>query len=240
MGDVAVLLCAGSGLRMKGEVEDKALVPLRGKPAMLYSLEVFAEIESIKMAVIVTRDLIQRKKIAIAVENTSARDRVEIIWVDGGRRRQDSVRNALREIPSGIRNVFIHDCARPMIQSQSIRELTVIVNKDKGVCLAHRLVDTIKEVESKSANLRLLNLKDRDRSRLWGMETPQVFDHSMIFAAYEQAESEGWEITDDTSAFIRSGHRVTILETPYPNPKLTVPNDIDYVEFLLDKTPTEQ
>ena len=235
MGDAAILLCAGSGLRMRGEVVDKSLAPLRGKPAMLYSLEAFAKTENIKLAAIVTRDSEQRKKITDFIVQIQAKAEVDIIWVDGGKRRQDSVENALRKIPARIRNVFIHDCARPLIQSQTIRELTKIVNRDKGVCLAHRIVDTIKEVDGKSTDLRLLNLKDRDRSRLWGMETPQVFGRDLICAAYEQSQREGWEITDDASAFIRSGHRVSLLETPYPNPKLTVPEDIAIIEHLLAK-----
>ena len=238
MGDAAILLCAGSGLRMRGEVVDKALAPLRGKPAMLYSLEAFAKTENIKLAAIVTRNLKQRKKIADFMGEIRAKTEVDIIWVDGGKRRQDSVENALREIPAPIRNVFIHDCARPLIQSQTIRQLTKIVNRDKGVCLAHRIVDTIKEAEGESTDLRLLNLKDRDRSRLWGMETPQVFDRDLICVAYEQAQREGWEITDDASAVLRSGHRVSLLETPYPNPKLTVPEDIAIIEHLLANIPT--
>ncbi len=254
MGNAAVLLCAGSGLRMKGQVEDKALVPLLKRPALHYSLEAFIDSDAVDLAVIVTRDSMQRKMIESVVKKTLRRQRIRIPkehrltdvpgvkfpvqWVEGGRRRQDSVANALEAIPENIQNVFIHDCARPVIRFTTIRELSKIAERDKAVCPAHRLVDTIKEAESSSDSLRLLKLTDCDRNRLWAMETPQVFERGLICAAYRRAQKEGWDITDDASAVLRFGHRVSLLETPYPNPKLTIPEDIAIIEHLLANIPT--
>lgn len=237
MENAAVLLCAGSSMRMKGHVEDKALVPLLGKPAMLYSLESFIASGTVNMAAIVTRNSEQRKNIEMMMGTLRNRQTMLVKWVEGGIRRQDSVANALEAIPENMQSIFIHDCARPLIRFSTIRNLSEIAAKDKAVCLAHRMVDTIKEVENETENLRLLNLKDCDRTRLWAMETPQVFERTLICDAYRRAQKEGWNITDDTSAVLHSGHRVTLLETPYPNPKLTVPEDIAIIEHFLANAP---
>ena len=233
MSNAVVLLCAGSSLRMRGEVEDKALLPLLGKPLVLYSLEAFSASECVEFLILVTRNAKQLLQIQSIINDPKLGFNFEIIGVSGGKRRQDSVVNALRAVPEGTGQVFIHDCARPLIRAETIRQLCEIAIRDKAVCLAHRIVDTVKEVEGEPGNTRLLALKDLDRSRLWGMETPQVFETSLIREAYRRTRDEEWEITDDASAAIRAGHRVTLLETPYPNPKLTVPEDIAYFEHLL-------
>ncbi len=235
MGKAAILLCAGSSLRMRGAVEDKALFPLMGKPVLLYSFNAFAASKTVEQVIFVTRNTKQLDPIKDVLNDISSSFGLETVFVSGGNRRQDSVENGLRTLPENINHVFIHDCARPLIRPETLLQLSEIVVRDKAVCLAHRIVDTIKEIEGDPAKTRLVTLKDRDRSRLWGMETPQVFERSLICDAYRQVQKEELEITDDASAAIRAGHRVSLLETPYPNPKLTIPGDISYFEHLLAK-----
>ena len=43
-------------------------------------------------------------------------------------------------------------------------------------------------------------------------------------------------ITDDAAAVELLKHPVALLENPYPNPKLTTPADLAYLEFLLTQT----
>ena len=67
------------------------------------------------------------------------------------------------------------------------------------------------------------------------METPQVFARDLIERAYAQACRRQWRITDDIGAVERLGLRVSFLENPRPNPKLTTPADLAYLEFLLSR-----
>jgi 2-C-methyl-D-erythritol 4-phosphate cytidylyltransferase len=93
--------------------------------------------------------------------------------------------------------------------------------------LAHRVIDTIKEHRDPG------RLRTLDRSRLWATETPQVFARDLIERAYARVIARGWRVTDDAAAVERLGHPVALLENPHPNPKLTVPADLTYLEFLL-------
>jgi len=68
------------------------------------------------------------------------------------------------------------------------------------------------------------------------METPQVFARDLIVRAYKKVRTRRLRITDDAEAVEHLHHPVTLLENPYPNPKLTTPSDLAWCEFLLRKT----
>ena len=94
-----------------------------------------------------------------------------IKWAQGGHRRQDSVHNAIKAITWEANFVFIHDCARVLIQADQIKELYNSLKGHSAVSLAHPVNDTIKQVSSDNPEL----LKDLDRDKLWATETPQAF-----------------------------------------------------------------
>ena len=149
----------------------------------------------------------------------------------GGRERQDSVAAALAVLPEDISHVFIHDCARPMIRKEQLVALHKIVRRRKAVVLAHRVTDTVKE-KRVGGHLRTV-----DRSRLWAMETPQVFSRDLIERAYARVAARRQRVTDDAAAVEGLGHRIAVLENPHANPKLTTPRDLAYLEFLLAPAP---
>jgi 2-C-methyl-D-erythritol 4-phosphate cytidylyltransferase len=132
------------------------------------------------------------------------------VLVRGGRERQESVRNAL-------------------VRPEQLVALHKIVRREQAVVLAHRLIDTIKEHRD-DARLRTL-----DRSRLWGIETPQVFSRELVVRAYARVAERKLHITDDAQAVEQLGHPIALLENTQPNPKLTTPADLDYLEFLVGR-----
>jgi 2-C-methyl-D-erythritol 4-phosphate cytidylyltransferase len=106
-----------------------------------------------------------------------------------------------------------------------------IVRRQRAVVLAHRVTDTVKE-RRPGGRLRTI-----DRARLWAMETPQVFSRDLIERAYARVASRRLRVTDDAAAVEGLGHRILLLENSHPNPKLTSPQDLAYVEFLLAPAP---
>jgi 2-C-methyl-D-erythritol 4-phosphate cytidylyltransferase len=205
---------------MAGTVPDKVLAPLAGRPVFAYSAAAFAASGVADFYVVVYRDRSQMTALS-AFAPTPA------LLVRGGRDRQDSVRAALDALPGDIRYVFIHDCARPMIQPEQIIALHKIVRREDAVALAHRVTDTIKHQRRRG------RLRNVDRARLWAMETPQVFSRALIERAYARVAKKGVLVTDDAAAVDLLGLPVAILENPLPNPKLTSPQDLAYLEFLL-------
>jgi len=139
----------------------------------------------------------------------------------------DELEAALAELPGNIDYVFIHDCARPLIRPEQLIALHKIVRREEAVALAHRVTDTIKEHRGKG------RLRGLDRSRLWAMETPQVFSKALIDRAYALVARKRMRITDDVAAVELVGHPVALLENVHPNPKLTLPSDLALIEFLL-------
>jgi len=216
----AILLAAGSGSRMQGTVTDKVLAPLGGRPLFLHSAAAFAESAVADYYVVVYRD--QRQMLEL-----SAYAPTPATFVKGGRERQDSVINALGALPPDIAHVFIHDCARPFLRPDQVVSLHKIVRREHAVVLAHRITDTVKEHHD-TGHLRTL-----DRTRLWAMETPQVFSRDLIDRAYARVRERGLRVTDDAAAVELLKHPVALLENPYPNPKLTTPADLVWFEYLL-------
>ena len=92
---------------------------------------------------------------------------------------------------------------------------------------AHRVTDTIKDHRGEG------RLRTLDRKHLWAMETPQVFSRDLIVRAYAHVAKRKLAITDDAAAVEAIKHPVALLENPRPNPKLTTPADLAYLEFLL-------
>ncbi len=202
----AILLAAGSGARMKGAVADKVLAPLAGRPVFAYSAAAFIQSQVADLYVVVYRDQRQMMELSAYAPTPS-------VLIKGGRERQDSVANALAALPPDIAHVFIHDCARPLIRAEQLVALHKIVRREHAVVLAHRVTDTIKKHRN-NALLRTL-----DRSRLWAMETPQVFSRDLIERAYARVAQKKLHITDDAQAVEHLGEPVALPRKRPPQPE---------------------
>ena len=220
----AILLAAGRGRRMGGAVADKILAPLAGRTVFAHSVAAFVASGVADLFVIVHRD--QRQLLALAaLAPTPAR------FVRGGRQRQDSVAAALAALPPDITHVFIHDCARPLVQPAQLRALLKLARRTHAAVLAHRVTDTIKERLPPAGQTAALRTVPREN--LWAMETPQVFARGLITRAYARVAAKKIRITDDAQAVELLRHPVALLDNPHPNPKLTTPADLAWCEFLL-------
>ena len=231
MSSIAILLAAGSGQRMEGQVEDKILASINGQPALVYSLKAFDRSCVINSFLIVYRDEIQKKAIE-AIIAAHGFGHLEIQVVLGGAERQLSVMKALNAIDENCDYVFIHDCARPCITTEAIKDVYSAVQEDQAAALAHPVVDTIKRTEA-ADELRKLSLEDLDRSQIWAMETPQAFALKNILKAYQNVIKKKLTITDDTAALATIDLKTTLVPNKRPNPKLTTPIDLSYIEHLL-------
>lgn len=219
MRNAVILLAAGSGKRMQGVVDDKILAPLGEKPVFAHSAAAFIASGVADLYAVVCRD--QRQ-----LAELSAFAPTPCVFVRGGKQRQDSVANALEALPTDIKYVFIHDCARPFVRPEQLVGLLKIVHRENAAALAHRVTDTIKLHSDEGI------LKTLDRSRLWAMETPQVFSRELIVKAYGVVIARKLKITDDAAAVEVLKHPVALLENTYPNPKLTTPADLPFFEYL--------
>lgn len=229
MSNAAILLGAGNSTRMGNTIEDKIVTSILNKPVFAYSIEAFINTKLIETVVIVYKDSNQKKIIEKWVFDNCCVSNLKILWCQGGIKRQDSVLFGLKILPTNIKNVFIHDMARPLVQSSIIKKLySMLLSKDSAT-LAHKIVDTVKQIIPGNAQ----KLNSIDRTTLWAMETPQAFSYPIVLESLTKINSLGIEITDDISAVDKCGYSVEIVENTTPNPKITFKSDLDYVKFLL-------
>lgn len=233
MKNSAILLAAGGGSRMRGTVKDKVLVPLFGKPVLWHSANSFIESECVCELVFVCRDDSQIAQ--IKDELADILTRIKCVFTYGGAERQDSVLNGILASDEESEIVFVHDSARPLVRKESIVELCKAAREDSCSVLASKVVDTIKRLDGDPKNLKSRVLEDLERPLLWAMQTPQVFKREIILDCYQKVREQGAKITDDVAAVSAQGHKITIVENIYPNPKITVPEDLAIVEFLKQK-----
>ena len=65
------------------------------------------------------------------------------------------------------------------------------------------------------------------------MQTPQTFRVEIIRRALSEVRRRDLLVTDDTAACELIGQPVRLVLSPQPNPKVTRPEDLPYVEALL-------
>jgi len=146
----------------------------------------------------------------------------------GGAERQDSVWNGLQAVRPDCEVVAIHDGARPCVSAELI-EATVGAARQSGAAVAaQRITDTLKESADGVTITRTV-----DRTRLWSVQTPQAFRTDVIRRAIATARDRGLVLTDDTAACELIAQPVQLVEARQPNPKVTIPADLPFVESLL-------
>jgi 2-C-methyl-D-erythritol 4-phosphate cytidylyltransferase len=220
----AIIVAAGKSLRMGANV-DKLFFEVAGKPVVVHTWQRFAEAEVIDELILVVREGLQDgfRELATKFKLPS-----NYQLVAGGEKRQDSVWNGLQAVAGNTDVVAIQDAARPCTGQEVIAK-TIIAAREHGAAVAaQRVVDTIKESTDGETVSRTL-----DRDRLWAVQTPQCFRVEILRKALTEVRSRGVIVTDDTAACDLIGQKVHLVPSSEPNPKITRPEDVAYLEVLL-------
>jgi 2-C-methyl-D-erythritol 4-phosphate cytidylyltransferase len=228
----AIIVAAGKGTRMQS-AKNKQFIDILDKPVLAYTLEAFDDCSVIDEIIIVTRqeDIMLCKEIV----DISELNKVSKIIVGGGER-QDSVYNGLKEISTEATIVAVHDGARPLILTEHIEEAVEAAIENGAAAVGVRVKDTIKLVDDNNNIVNTL-----DRSKLWAVQTPQVFRKELLMEAYQRAIEENIQATDDCMLVEQTGKRVKMVEGSYENIKITTPEDIFLAEAIIDgRVPDEE
>jgi len=227
---VAVIPAAGAGSRMGGN-RAKQFMELNGKPILALTLETFENCRSVDAVIVVVppgdvnycRDRIVEKFRLTKVEKV----------VSGGKRRQDSVRMGIEAADKDTELILIHDGVRPLITEQAIEHIIESALRHRAVISGLPSRETVKEVDQRGQVIRTC-----DRTRLWLIQTPQVFRYEDIREAHQRALRENWgEATDDAALIEKIGVPVRVIEGPGNNIKVTTPDDLAVVRVLLGLLP---
>ena len=219
MSNVALILGAGSGTRMKIE-KSKLLLEVMGKTVLQRSVEAFLEVSAIDEIIVTAREQ-DIEPFSEIIDDS------RVTFVIGGETRQQSVKNAVDTIDEA-ELVIIHDGARPFVRKSDIENTLLAAKTFGAAAVGVPVKDTIKVIDGES-----FVIDTPDRSTLFAVQTPQIFDFRHYKAALEKAEKDGRDFTDDCQLIEYAGGRVKMVEGDYSNIKITTPDDIALAENIL-------
>jgi len=224
--NAAILVAAGKGTRM-GPTADKLFLEVAGRPVVAHTWQRFNDAKCISEIIVVVRDGMQN-----ALTELASRFHLQKSFriVVGGTERQDSVWNGLEALSLTAEIVAIQDAARPCTSDELIAATVQAADETGAAVAAQPVTDTLKE----SADGRLIQ-RTLDRSKLWAVQTPQTFRVEVIRRALTEARRRRLVFTDDTAACELIGQPVRLVSSIAPNPKVTVPGDLPFIEMLLQK-----
>lgn len=225
----AIVLAAGQGRRM-GTATQKQYLEIFGKPVLYYSLETFQNSEIIDEIILVVGEGQEGYCAKEIVEKYQIQKVKKIVC--GGAERYHSVWNGLKEL-SEDGYVFIHDGARPFVDDEMIIRAYEEVLQYKACVVGMPVKDTIKIADSSEFAQETPN-----RNRVWSVQTPQVFEITLIKKAYKKLiEQEDNTVTDDAMVVEKMlGEKVKLVQGSYKNIKITTPEDLDIAKIFAKKT----
>ena len=223
----AIVLAAGSGKRMGTKVHKQYLL-MGGKPVLYYSLRAFEDSKRIDEIILVCgagEEDYCRKEIVEKYGISKARK-----IIPGGAERYDSVWNGLKETKEGY--VYIHDGARPFVDEEIIECAYECVSEHHACVAGMPSKDTVKIADSGN-----IVTATPDRSSVWIVQTPQVFDTELIRKAYALLmEKDEISVTDDAMVAEQMlGASVRLFYGSYENIKITTPEDLEIAEVFLKR-----
>lgn len=220
----AIIVAAGESTRMALGFS-KQFIPLCGVPAIVHTLFAFDAAETVQSVIVVCRreDMPEMKEF---IEKYKIK-KVALI-VEGGATRQQSVASGVKAAPEDAAFFAIHDGARSLITPEEI-DISV---KDGIHCGASALAVPAKDTIKITGKDNFV-ISTPERSTLWAVQTPQVFERELYFNAMQQAERDHADYTDDCQLVEHIGVKVHLCMGTYTNIKLTTKNDVYTAEAIV-------
>jgi 2-C-methyl-D-erythritol 4-phosphate cytidylyltransferase len=226
-----ILPAAGLGTRMsrsqteKSATSRKQFILLDGQPVIAHTIRKFLRSKLVTEIVVALRpedkewagDLIARqfpgKPIRI---------------VEGGDTRQESVEHALASLEPDVDIVAVHDAVRPFVDVETIDKVIQEAAENGAAIVGIVPVDTVKLVHLNKIRQTLT------RERLVLAQTPQVFRHELLKAAFQKAREDAFIGTDESSLVERLEQiEVSVVPGSERNIKITRPSDLEVANLFL-------
>lgn len=225
---VAIVLAAGKGSRMKSDIP-KQFLEIEDKPVLYYSLKAMEESFVDEIILVTGEDLISYCKEEIVDKFGFAKIKKVVA---GGAERYLSVYQGLLACENAD-YVYIHDGARPFITQEILSNAKTCVELYRACAAGMPVKDTIKIVDVDG-----FAVQTPQRSLVWQVQTPQVFEYEVVRGAYDKllAMDPVPSVTDDTMVVeSMTDVAVKMFEASYENIKITTPEDLGIAEIFAKK-----
>lgn len=211
----AVILAAGSAVRMRGTDKQKAL--LGSMSVLEMSVSAFANCGSVGEIIVAVKpgeeDSVREALLPLAKGKP-------LKTATGGDTRQKSAENAVRVSDLQYAYLAMHDGARPLVQPEDIEKTIADARVFGAAVLGVPVKDTIKIAEGGLVTDTL------PRQNLYITQTPQVFRRRLYLEGLDFALEHGLDFTDDCQLAETMGAKVYMTIGSYTNIKITTPEDI--------------
>jgi 2-C-methyl-D-erythritol 4-phosphate cytidylyltransferase len=221
----ALIMAAGRGERFAGGAT-KQLALVGGRPMVAWSIERLANFSDIEHVLLVIPPAqTDAWRITLAEPSGELVDGV----VEGGERRQDSVKIGVEALPEATTHVLIHDAARPCLSSELLARIIEALHTNDAVVPVTRAVDTL-AVDSGGVIDAIV-----DRTNIACVQTPQAFEKQLALRAHRKAFADGLHSSDDGSLVLALGEKVKTVPGDRTNIKVTYEEDIAIAEEILSQ-----
>ena len=208
MDNCFIILAGGESKRFNSKIP-KSYHIYRGKPLLLHSIDKAKNYKKFKKIVIVINKKHKKLIKDLKIKN--------IKIIEGGNTRAESAYKALKSIRNyNIKNVMIHDAARPNFSLKLIDRLYNELMTNDCVIPAIQCTDTVKQKLSH----KIKNIK---RESIYLIQTPQAFNYKKLYCLQNDKSNN---ITDDASLFVNSEKKIKIIKGEISNKKITIISDI--------------
>ena len=233
--NIAIIFAGGTGNRMNTVSRPKQFLELRGKPIIIYTLELFdnhPEIDGIVVACLESWIPFLQKQI----KKFEISKVVEV--VPGGETGQESIYNGLEAASKHYDEdsiVLIHDGVRPLITEKTISDNIDVVKKYGNciTCVPATETFVVRQLDGS------LEIPSRDDSLI--ARAPQSFVLKDIFAAHRQALSEGIDnFIDSCTMMSHYGREIHTITGPMENIKITTPTDFFIFRAMVEVHENQQ
>ena len=208
MNNCFIILAAGESKRFNSIIP-KPYHLYKNKPLLLHSIDKAKKYKKFNKIVLVIN-----KKHKKLIKKLKIKD---IKIIEGGKTRAQSAYKALKRVRNyDIKNVMIHDAARPNFSLKLLDNLNKALKLNHCVVPGIRSTDSIKE---KSVN----SFKNLKRENIYLTQTPQAFRYKELFTLQN---NKSFDVTDDASLFINAKKKIKIIKGELNNIKITTNSDI--------------
>ena len=208
MSDCFILLSAGKSNRFKSKI-NKQFITYKNRPLFEHSLKVAQSSKLFKRILIVSNKKIKK----LNYKNVNI--------IKGGKERHNSTQNALLFLKNKkIKNVFIHDAARPNLSIKLLRKLKNNLKKYKAVV---PYLNSENSVKYKSKN-KINNLY---REKVLLTQTPQCFNFNELLNLYKNNKEK---VTDEASLYLNNNRKIKFILGDKNNFKITTLEDLKYLK----------
>ena len=217
-----IIVAAGSSQRMGF---DKLLALLGDRPVLAHTIDAFERTLSVDEIILVARA--ERVEEFEELVRQHVFKKVRCV-IEGGEQRHDSVRAGLERVSEYASHVAVHDAARPLVIPEQVERVFELARLHGGAALAEPITNTLKRADENRFVTGGVH-----RENLYAMQTPQIFERSLLDKAYAAVAASNLSVTDEVSAVEKIGAKIVLLPNEEWNVKITYPRDLLLAQAVL-------